>query len=53
MATMTLMAWSETDGGFDPAKRRLIEQHHGRLDWQPGVAVFAGAAEALGAAVAW
>ena len=53
MATMALMAWTESGGGIGSAKRQLVEQHRGRLDWQPGVAVFAGAAEALGAAVAW
>jgi DNA-binding NarL/FixJ family response regulator len=53
MATMALMAWTESGGGIGSAKRQLVELHRGRLDWQPGVAVFAGAAEALGAAVAW
>ena len=53
MSTKALMAWTDTGGGVDPAKRQLVEQHHGRLDWLPGVAVFDGAAEALNAAVAW
>jgi DNA-binding NarL/FixJ family response regulator len=53
MATKAFMVWTDTGGGVDPARRQLVEQHHGRLDWQPGVAVFAGAAEALRAAVAW
>lgn len=53
MATKALMVWTDAGDGVDPAKRQLVEQHHGWLDWQPGVAVFDGAAAALGAAVAW
>src|SRR6476661_443681 len=50
---MTLMAWTGSDTALDPATRLLIERHHGQLDWQPGVAVFPGAAAALAAAVDW
>ena len=53
MATLALMAWTGSNPAIGPAKRLIIEQHRGRLDWQPGVAVFPGAAEALEAAVAW
>jgi len=50
---MALMAWTGSDTALDAAARLLIERHHGRLDRQPGVAVFPGAAEALAAAVDW
>src|SRR6478736_6158414 len=50
---MALMAWTGSDTALDAAARLLIERHHGRLDRQPGVAVFTGAAEALAAAVDW
>ena len=53
MATLALMAWSDPGAEMDPATRVLIERHHGRLDWQPGFAVFAGAADALQAAIDW
>ncbi len=53
MATMALLAWTGSGSGIDPADRVVIEQHHGRLDWQPGVAVFTGCAQALSAAVEW
>jgi len=36
-----------------PGETVIIEQRRGRLDRQPGVAIFPGAAEALQAAVAW
>ncbi len=53
MATLALITWTGSNPAIGPAKRLIIEQHRGRLDWQPGVAVFPGAAEALEAAVAW
>jgi len=53
MATLALITWTGSGTDIGPAKRLIIEQHRGRLDWQPGVAVFPGAAEALAAAVAW
>ena len=53
MATMALMAWTGFGAGNGPGIRAVVERHRGRLDWQPGVAVFAGCAEALAAAVQW
>ena len=53
MATLALMAWTGASPDIGPAKRLIIEQFRGRLDRQPGVAIFPGAAEALQAAVAW
>ena len=53
MTTVALMAWTGSDRALDADSRLLIERHQGRLDWQPGVAVFSGAAEALAAAIDW
>ena len=51
MATVAVMAWNGF--GVEASIRPLIDRHRGSCGNQPGIAFFAGAADALGAAVDW
>lgn len=53
MATVALLAWSESAAGLDAGSRLVIEQHGGRIGMVAGLAFFTGGADALEAAVRW